>query len=189
MNIINNFKNIAPLIDEVAGEDIFFTLYIMQHKKDGNEFNRLRKTYYIRNSKHLQEIMVEIVLLSELYHARAYINVTPRSYSDLQKASTLTMVQHSLDGTKSNPHTIIDSEAGKLKGRAPRWIIDVDDAAMHDDIDRWLTKNNIPHVFIPTKTHGHFVTQSRFNTSQFQTHFPTVDIKKNAMGTLLYMEY
>ena len=42
MNIINNFKIITPLIDEVAGEDIFFTLYIMQRKKDGNEQHTTR---------------------------------------------------------------------------------------------------------------------------------------------------
>lgn len=83
----------------------------------------------------------------------------------------------------------------------PKWIVDIGDISIKDDIKDYLIKlwveshhstENVVKTFlcdfiyaeIPTVNGIHLITKP-FNTQEFRTKFPDVDVHKNN-GTLLY---
>lgn len=208
--MINNIELIKPLFYFNEGNNMFFHCQIVQRAKD-HKGEKVRegaiKTYFIRSREHLDRIMPEIILLCEHYGARAYINVAGKDFSSLQSLLLMKLASDIHQGLVRNPRKCLNSAAGELKSRVPRWIVDVDDISMKDSIKEKLFElyvealkrkgsdistetlaeagYNYIYTEIPTKQGVHLIVRP-FNVKAFSETFPDVDVHKNSMGTLLY---
>ena len=110
-------------------------------------------------------------------------------------------------GLVRNPRKCLNSAAGELKSRMPKWIVDIDDISMMNAIadklfelyaEAWKKKGfdismealkevgyNYIYAQIPTKQGIHLIVKP-FNIKAFSETFPNVDVHKNSGGTLLY---
>lgn len=192
--MIDNFELIKEMFYFNEANNMFFHCQIVRRAKD-HKPNKVKegaiKTYFIKSKEHLELLKEEIILLCEHYGARAYINVAGKDFSSLNSLLLLKLANDNNEGIVRNPRKILNSAAGELKSRTPRWVIDVDDINQSEDILKWLDdyfkeiRFKFLYATIPTKAGLHFITKP-FNTKEFSKTFPNVDIHKNSMGTLLY---
>lgn len=208
--MINNIELIKPLFYFNEGNNMFFHCQIVQRAKD-HKGEKVKegaiKTYFIRSREHLDKIMPEIILLCEHYGARAYINVAGKDFSSLQSLLLMKLANYIHQDVVRNPRKCLNSAAGELKSRDPKWVVDVDDISMVNAItdklyelyaEAWKKKgtdisvealkeveHNYIYAEIPTKQGVHLIVKP-FNVKAFSEVFPDVDIHKNSMGTLLY---
>lgn len=210
--MVNNFEQIKSMFYFNEGDNMFFHCQIVSRAKDHKGENKkvkegAIKTYFIRSREHLDSLKDEIILLCEHYGARAYINVAGKDFKSLQTLMLLKLVNDIHQGVVRNPRKCLNSAAGELKSRIPKWIVDIDDISLKDSIkDRLFelyaqaysskgtnisveTIKAVSHLNIfaeiPTKNGLHLIVRP-FNTKAFNEFFPNVDIHKNSMGTLLY---
>ena len=200
--IINNLELITPLLPK-NNPEVFCHMQIVCRAKDHKDEKVKEgaiKTYFIRDEEHLRRIMPEVILLCEHYGARAYINVSPKSFERLQKLMLVKLSSLVCEGNIQNPRRTLNSTAGELTSKRPVWIVDVDDISMKDSILKWLddyfeldptlpfcnTREELYLIgIIPTKQGCHLLVR-HFNLEEFNSNFPDVDVHKNSMGTLLY---
>ena len=200
--IINNLELIAPLLPK-NNPEVFCHMQIVCRAKDHKDEKVKEgaiKTYFIRDEEHLRRIMPEVILLCEHYRARAYINVSPKSFGKLQKLMLVKLASLVCEGNIQNPRKTLNSAAGVLTSKNPTWIIDVDNMPVKDSILNWLDDyfkldSTLPFCntreelnlrgIIPTKQGCHLLVRP-FNLKEFSSNFPNVDVHKNSMGTLLY---
>lgn len=209
----DNFELIKPLFYFNEANDMFFHLQIVQRAKDHKGENRkvkesAIKTYFIRSREHLDRVKEEVVFLCEHYGARAYINVAGKDFKNLQDLLLAKLAEYNLNGTVRDPRRILDSAAGELKSRGPKWVVDVDDVSMLDSIRKRVCElyvkaheekgpaisikdiadRMIPAIVaeFPTKSGVHLIARP-FNLKEFHDTFPDVDVHKNSMGTVLYI--
>ena len=200
--IINNLELIAPLLPK-GNPEVFCHMQIVCRAKDHKDEKVKEgaiKTYFIRDEEHLRRIMPEVILLCEHYGARAYINVSPKSFGKLQKLMLVKLASLVCEGNIQNPRKTLNSAAGVLTSKNPTWIIDVDNMPVKDSILNWLDDyfkldSTLPFCntreelylrgIIPTKQGCHLLVRP-FNLKEFSSNFPNVDVHKNSMGTLLY---
>lgn len=208
--MLNNIELIKPMFYFNEGNNMFFHCQIVQRAKD-HKGEKVRegaiKTYFIRSREHLDRIMPEIILLCEHYGARAYINVAGKDFSSLQSLLLMKLASDIHQDVVRNPRKCLNSAAGELKSRNPKWVVDVDDISMVNAItdklyelyaEAWKKKgtdisvealkeveHNYIYAEIPTKQGVHLIVKP-FNVKAFSEVFPDVDIHKNSMGTLLY---
>ena len=210
--MVNNFEQIKSMFYFNEGDNMFFHCQIVSRAKDHKGENKkvkegAIKTYFIRSREHLDSLKDEIILLCEHYGARAYINVAGKDFKSLQTLMLLKLANDIDQGVVRNPRKCLNSAAGELKSRIPKWIVDIDDISLKDSIkDRLFelyaqaysskgtnisveTIKAVSHLNIfaeiPTKNGLHLIVRP-FNTKAFNEFFPNVDIHKNSMGTLLY---
>ena len=210
--MVNNFEQIKSMFYFNEGDNMFFHCQIVSRAKDHKGENKkvkegAIKTYFIRSREHLDSLKDEIILLCEHYGARAYINVAGKDFKSLQTLMLLKLANDIHQGVVRNPRKCLNSAAGELKSRIPKWIVDIDDISLKDSIkDRLFelyaqaysskgtnisveTIKAVSHLNIfaeiPTKNGLHLIVRP-FNTKVFNEFFPNVDIHKNSMGTLLY---
>lgn len=200
--LINNLELIAPLLPK-NNQKVFCHMQIVCRAKD-HKNEKIKegviKTYFIKDEGHLKKVMPEVILLCEHYGARAYINVSTKSFEKLQKLLLVKLASLVCEGNIQNPRRTLNSVAGTLTSKNPVWIIDIDDISTKDSILKWfddyfkidftLPFYNIREEFyltgiIPTKQGCHLLVKP-FNLKVFSSNFPNVDVHKNSMGTLLY---
>lgn len=203
--MIDNFELIKDFFYFNEANDMFFYLQIVQRAKDHKSENKkvkesAIKTYFIRSREHLDRVKEEVVFLCEHYGARAYINVAGKDFKNLQDLLLAKLAEYNLNGTVRNPMRILNSAAGELKSRNPKWVVDIDDISIKDKVLEWLDNyfkvrehsiaNDRYSIYlyaeVPTKSGIHLISQP-FNLKEFHDTFPDVDVHKNSMGTLLYM--
>ena len=200
--IINNLELIAPLLPK-NNPEVFCHMQIVCRAKDHKDEKVKEgaiKTYFIKNEEHLRKIMPEVILLCEHYGARAYINVSPKSYEKLQKLMLVKLASLVCEGNIQNPRKTLNSAAGALTSRNPVWIVDVDNMEIKELLLGWFDDyfkldptlpfcNTREELYltdiIPTKQGCHLLIRP-FNLKEFSSNFPDVDVHKNSMGTLLY---
>lgn len=192
--MIDNFKLIKPLFYFNEGNNMFFHCQIVQRAKD-HKPNKVGegaiKTYFIRSAEHLDRIKDEIILLCEHYGARAYINVAGKDFEAMQKLMLMNLARNVTENIVQNPRKILNSAAGELKSRSPKWVIDIDDKSLTDSVLQWLydyfkvDKSLYLKATIPTVQGVHLIVIP-FNLQLFHSVFPDIDVHKNSMGTLLY---
>lgn len=195
--MIDNFELIKSLFYFNEANNMFFHCQIVQRAKDHKDEERsikegAIKTYFIRSSEHLEKLKPEIILLCEHYGARAYINVAGKEFRDVNNELLFQLSLNNKLNNVVNPRKLLNSAAGKVLSHSKKWIIDIDDISMKDDIITWLCmyfENPDIRDFIitevPTRYGIHLITVP-FNTKEFNNRFPDVMIHKNSMGTLLY---
>ena len=203
--MIDNFELIKSLFYFNEANNMFFHLQIVQRAKDHKGENKkvkegAIKTYFIRSREHLDSLKEEIILLCEHYGARAYINVSGKDFKNLQDILLAKLAEYNLTYTVRNPRRILNSAAGELKSRNPRWVIDIDDVSIKNKVLEWLDNyfkvrghsvaNDRYGIYlyaeVPTKSGIHLISQP-FNLKEFHDTFPDVDVHKNSMGTVLYI--
>ena len=192
--MIDNFELIKPLFYFNEANDMFFHCQIVQRAKD-HKPNKVKEgainTYLIRSREHLDRLKDEIILLCEHYGARAYINVAGKDFKNLQDLLLAKLAEYNLNGTVRDPRRILNSAAGELKSRNPKWVVDIDDISMMNAIaDKLFELYEVGYDYIyaqiPTKQGIHLIVRP-FNLQAFHKAFPDVDIHKNSMGTVLYI--
>lgn len=150
--------------------------------------------------------MPEIILLCEHYGARAYINVAGKDFDALQKLMLKKLCDDVCQNNVRNPRKCLNSAAGELKSRGPKWIIDIDDMSLKVPVLNWLDgefeneridllgapmydepfrRSTYLNEEIPTVQGCHLIVKP-FNLKKFSEEFPDIDVHKNSMGTLLY---
>ena len=211
--MIDNFEKVKEMFYFNEANDMFFHLQIVQRAKDHKGENMkvkesAIKTYFIRSREHLDRVGEEVIFLCEHYGARAYINVAGKDFKNLQDLLLAKLAEYNLNGTVRDPRRILNSAAGELKSRGPKWVVDVDDVSMLDDIRKKVCelyakahKEKGPAISIkdiadrmilaivaefPTKSGVHLIARP-FNLKEFHDTFPDVDVHKNSMGTVLYI--
>lgn len=201
--MLNNIELIKPMFYFNEGNNMFFHCQIVQRAKD-HKGEKVRegaiKTYFIRSREHLDRIMPEIILLCEHYGARAYINLAAKDFDELQKLMLVKLASDIHLGNVRNPRRCLNSAAGELKSRMPKWIIDIDDMSIKPLVIEWLNKEfkvqedleflyskEVVYLYaeIPTVQGCHLIVKP-FNLMKFSQVFPDIDVHKNSMGTLLY---
>lgn len=209
--MVDNFELIKSMFYFNEANDMFFHCQIVQRAKD-HKGEKVRegaiKTYFIRSAEHLMRVKDEIILLCEHYKARAYINVAGKDFRALQSLMLVKLASDIHQGLVRNPRKCLNSAAGELKSRMPKWIVDVDDVSLKNSIkeklfelyvEAWRRKGSdisvealkevgYDYIYaqIPTKQGIHLIVRP-FNLQAFHKAFPDVDIHKNSMGTVLYI--
>lgn len=140
--------------------------------------------------------MPEIILLCEHHGARAYINVTRKDFSTLRDEMARSIINDVIDSVPRNPIKYLNSAAGMIVSRKPKWVVDIDNIDECDIVKNYITNELSGSEYmgghtiylyaqIPTKSGVHLIT-SGFNLQEFHNKFPHIDVHKNSMGTLLY---
>lgn len=200
--LINNLELITPLLPK-NNPMVFCHMQIVCRTKDHKDEKVKEgaiKTYFIKNEEHLRKIMPEVILLCEHYGARAYINVSPKSFEKLQKLMLVKLASLVCEGNIQNPRKTLNSAAGILTPKNPIWIVDVDNMEIKELLLEWFDNyfkldSTLPFCntreelylrsIIPTKQGCHLLIRP-FNFKEFNNNFPNVDVHRNSMGTLLY---
>lgn len=196
--MIDNFNLIKPLL-EFPSDDIYYHLQIIQRKKDLPEMgsnNRMLKAYFICNLETLDSIEKEVKDLCNLFKARAYINLTPKSIRKTTLLQIQDLAKRVYDGEYKKIWKSWNSCAGTIKGENPRWVIDVDNVttSIFDKKTKEIIsvlyniepveKHDKVQAVIPTKSGWHIIT-TPFNLQKFKEIYPDIDVHKNN-PTLLY---
>lgn len=204
--MINNVELVKQFFLFGKNDNKFFHCQIVQRAKD-HKGEKVKegaiKTYFIQSEGYLDRVMPEIILLCEHYGARAYINVSEKEFASLQSLLMVKLAEYNHTGTIINPRRCLNSAAGELKSKYPRWIVDIDNVTQKEAIRSKLIElytiaaNNSGYPLppslverkilmeIPTKSGVHLIVEP-FNLKAFGEAFPNVDVHKNSMGTLLY---
>lgn len=196
--MIDNFDSVKTLLHFDENTNLFFHCIITQRGKDGKP-NKLIQTYLIRSVKHLESLKKEITLLCEHYQARAYINVAGKSFEKVNKAVLVKLANEVYSNSIYfiSPKKLLGSTIGEVKSEFPRWIVDIDDMSIKDQVIEWLDNyfyiEKPPHFYprnyylkatVPTVYGCHLIV-TPFNLLDFNKEFPNVTVLKNN-GTLLY---
>jgi len=193
--MINNLDIIKPLLNFTEEGD-FYMLYILKRKKDqpederdNHQSSRTIKTYCIDILEYLESKYEEIIQLSELFKARAYIHVQKQNHKDVALDMMILLAERIKNG-QHNQKNLFESVVGKVKRMENRWIVDIDDkdenelAKTISVVDETRPIGSKVEAVIPTKNGYHLITK-RFDVEMFRKSYPQVDIQRKN-PTLLY---
>jgi hypothetical protein len=196
----DNFEQIEKLLI-FDSEDDFYHLQILKRKKENPEIGSnsyVVRTYCIRSKESLMEKRTEITEMCNTHNARAYINLSPRSFEKmafhtLKKISDIIMNKDYKEVRKA-----FESVCGTYgNGKHKRWVIDIDWENFADEsiiqtkiipllakLQREAGREKPLLECIPTKNGIHIITYP-FDSSTFRYLHPNVDLHKNN-PTILY---
>ena len=193
--MINNIEHIKPLLN-FDNEGDFYMLYVFKRKKDQPEGERDNhqsvrtiRSYCIKSIEQLEKRYSEVMMLCEVFKARAYIHVQKQNHKDVSLEMLATLAQRIRDG-QHEQQGLFDSVLGQIKTYEKRWIIDIDTkdqreiGLMKNYINKLRPEGNKVETIIPTKNGIHLIT-ARFDVMEFKKEYPDIDIQKKN-PTLLY---
>lgn len=197
--MIDNFEKIKGLFYFAEENNMFFCCQLIRRRKDLDEEDKVGivKSFFIKSKDHLEQLKDEIIFLCEYYKARAYINVAGKEFAEMQKLMLLKLAEANFNNNLINPEKLLSSVAGLTKPKKETWVVDIDDLSIKENIREKLIELYIEAGYgeltaeylimaeIPTVNGIHFIVIP-FNLKKFKEVFPTVDVHKNSMGTLLY---
>jgi uncharacterized protein YsxB (DUF464 family) len=194
--MINNLELVKPLLN-FENEGDFYMLYIFKRKKDQPEGERDNhqsvrtiRSYCIKSIEQLEKKYDEIIMMCEMFKARAYIHVQKQNHKDVSLNMMVALAQRIQDGNHEQQN-LFDSVVGQLKTLEKRWIVDIDTTDYHavTEISQFINylRPEGPKVemVIPTKNGYHLITK-RFDVMEFKKQYPDIDIQKKN-PTLLYL--
>lgn len=208
--MIDNSELCKKLITFIHDDNKFCHCQIVQRAKDHPEKKvgeHAIKTYFVRSAEHLEQLMPEIKLICDFYKARAYINLSPKSFEKMQKELLIRYANNVSKNIIQNPRRVLNSVAGEIQGDPKIWLVDIDDMSLLEDIKDAIIKiyegmyrkynasegtsqSFFPEANflaeVPTVQGCHLLCYP-FNLMAFHQEFPDVMVHKNSMGTLLYM--
>ena len=200
--MINNIELIKPLLN-FENEGDFYMLYVFKRKKDqpeGEKDNhqsvRTIRSYCIKSIEQLEKRYDEIMMLCEVFKARAYIHVQKQNHKDVSLEMMVALAQRIKDG-QHEQQGLFDSVVGQLKTHEKRWIVDVDmnDINVADKIKHIINvcqpEGEKVEAIIRTRNGYHLITK-RFNTQEFTKYLSlqgdVPDIQKKNPTLLYYPE-
>jgi hypothetical protein len=194
--MINNLELIKPLLN-FENEGDFYMLYILKRKKDQPEGERDNhqsvrtiRSYCIKSVEQLEKKYDEIVMMCEMFKARAYIHVQKQNHRDVSLNMMVALAQRIQDGNHEQQN-LFDSVVGQLKTLEKRWIVDIDvkDLLFVEEVAEFINslrpEGDKIETAIPTKNGYHLITK-RFDVMEFKKQYPDIDIQKKN-PTLLYL--
>lgn len=204
MKKVDNFAKILHLLIKITElrpltEDDFFVVEIRARKKDtgGDKFI---KDLFIKNSEDLFNKSEDIITYCKAFNARAYINLSPKSYKKLHRKLLIKEAGYITEEQYPNPFRVANQTYGGLKSDFPIWVIDVDKEYLDklEDIQRDVEeiiqnqtnrskKPRFDGYIVPTVS-GFHLLYSPFSLEKFRKKYPNIDVHKNSNGTLLYYE-
>lgn len=193
--MINNKEQIKGLLNFSEAGD-FYMLYVMKRKKDqpeGESDNhqsiRTIRSYCIKSAEQLDKRWEEIVMMCEMFKARAYIHVQKQNHRDVSLNMLVALAQRIKDGNHEQ-QSLFDSVVGQLRTHEKRWIVDIDTSNYHavNELAKYINSLRPQgpkcEAIIPTKNGFHLIT-GRFDVKVFNEKYPDIDIQKKN-PTLLY---
>lgn len=200
--MIDNFKLIGQLIDQLASEGLVFDLLIIQRKKDNPEHKSgkiiYRKLIHSKDSLLEREFLIKT--LCEHYKARAYINLSGKSKEEITKKLCTKALDDVLYTHNYSPERILGAAIGETNGNKnfKLWVVDVDfiqklDAhsinlmlqeKVRSVINSCRPEGNKIFATIPTRHGIHFITFP-FDLQEFNKAGLDAEVKKDN-PTLLY---
>ena len=148
----------------------------------------------------------EITTLCKLHQARAYINLTSRSFKRTAFHTLKKITDCILNDDFKAVRKAYDSCCGSYSIGEKRWIVDIDEQEISplmiahieyecDPISKFESDflgfgvdfNSKILAKIPTKSGWHLITKP-FNLQQFKQQYSNIEVQKNN-PTLLYFEY
>lgn len=194
--MIDNLELVKQLLN-FENEGDFYMLYVLKRKKDQPEGERDNhqsvrtiRTYCIKSIEQLEKRYDEIIMMCEMFKARAYIHVQKQNHKDVSLNMMVALAQRIQDGNHEQ-QSLFDSVVGQLKTLEKRWIVDIDTTDYHavTEVTKFITSLRPEGVkvesVIPTKNGYHLIT-SRFDVMEFKKQYPDIDIQKKN-PTLLYL--
>jgi len=194
--MINNLELVKQLLNFENEGDIYI-LYVLKRKKDQPEGERDNhqsvrtiRTYCIKSIEQLEKRYDEIIMMCEMFKARAYIHVQKQNHKDVSLNMMVALAQRIQDGNHEQ-QSLFDSVVGQLKTLEKRWIVDIDTTDYHavTEISQFINylRPEGPKVemVIPTKNGYHLITK-RFDVMEFNKQYPDIDIQKKN-PTLLFL--
>ena len=198
---INNLEIIKPLISN-CNEGEFYLLLVIHRPKDGlTKFDKegskskqkTIKSYYISNVEYLERKMDEIMTLCELFNARAYINLTKKSWKQIACMSIENLGHYLMKEEYNKVVSVIDASCGQTGACDGNnlYLVDIDTKdeleveRIINSVNDSAPKGDKIVAKIPTVHGCHLITKG-FNPNQFREFYPKpIDIHKNN-PTLLY---
>jgi hypothetical protein len=194
--MINNLEIIKPLLN-FENEGDFYMLYILKRKKDQPEGERDNhqsvrtiRSYCIKSIEQLEKRYDEVMMMCEMFKARAYIHVQKQNHRDVSLNMMVALAQRIQDGNHEQQN-LFDSVVGQLKTLEKRWIVDIDTKDIQEIRNIQVTINKCrpegpkTKYIIPTKNGFHLITD-RFDIMEFKKQYPDIDIQKKN-PTLLFL--
>jgi hypothetical protein len=193
--MIDNKEQIKSLLNFSEPGD-FYMLYVLKRKKDqpvGERDNhqsvRTIRTYCIKSTEQLDKRWEEIVMMCEMFKARAYMHVQKQTHRDVSLNMMVALAQRIQDGNLEQ-QSLFDSVVGQIKTQEKRWIVDIDCTDWHavtevSQFINWLRPaGEKVEAVIPTRNGYHLIT-AKFDVKTFSEQYPDIDIQKKN-PTLLY---
>ena len=193
--MIDNKEQIKSLLNFSEPGD-FYMLYVLKRKKDqpvGERDNhqsvRTIRTYCIKSTEQLDARWEEIVMMCEMFKARAYIHVQKQNHRDVSLNMMVALAQRIQDGNLEQ-QSLFDSVVGQIKTQEKRWIIDIDCTDWHavTEVSQFINslrpEGQKVEAVIPTRNGYHLIT-AKFDVKTFSEKYPEIDIQKKN-PTLLY---
>lgn len=186
--MINNFKQIKSSLK--FEEDFFYFIQITQRKKEIPELgsnNRIIRSYMISSLEKLEKYENEIILMCQMFNARAYIHLNRRKWSKIAleclRHNAELIANGQYDGIKSGLETVIGRHNCEPKNQKT-WVIDIDEKLPEYIIQVGEFINSIEpegvkiKSIIPTKNGYHIITKP-FNSQVFGAKYPEISIHKD----------
>lgn len=198
--MIDNFVEINHIFfnqKEQLENDYFYHLQIIQRKKDIEGLgcnNILLKAIIIDNDHPLDKFKDDIIKMCELYQARAYINVGPKSKKKVAVQMLQDLAQCFAKNDFNYTKRLWNTAAGTVSPFLKRWIIDCDITEEFTMEDRQNVINIVhesnPEGYkmigiIPT-LHGYHIITTPFDLRRLKEEYPNLDVHKNN-PTVLYV--
>lgn len=190
--MVDNFDIISQFL-EFPDDDTYYDLQVIRRGKDHPDMasaNRTIKSYYICKLESLASLKDEVKNLCELFGARAYINLAPKSLFKTTMLQLKYLSDRIYCGDTKKIWKSWSTCSGNVKGNKQRWVVDIDDDGNDNNLlsdflfglepvgNKIITK-------IPTKSGYHLIT-SPFNLQKFKQVYPNIDVHKNN-PTILYI--
>lgn len=191
--MVDNFNLIKDLL-VFESDDIFYDLQVIRRGKDHPDMpaaNRTINSYYICKADSLDILKDEIVKLCELFGARAYINLAPRSIIKVSLLQMAFLSQRIYDGDFKKIWKSWSTCTGKAKSTNPRWVVDIDTkdmdfvSAIAEEINELQPQGAKIVATIPTRSGYHLIT-TPFRLDTFKANHLDIDVHKNN-PTILYI--
>lgn len=196
MTVINNIEILIPLM-RFEDPDEYYHLQILKRKKENPELGSnsyVVKTYYVQNEQYLRDKMDEIAQLCDFHNARAYINLSPRSFERIAFHTLKKVTDIIMNRDYKSVRKAYESVSGEYgNGKRKKWVVDIDsfdreyiERVKSDVLAFQVDAKQVPiAVEIPTKNGLHLITNP-FDVRKIKSVYPELDLHKNN-PTILYM--
>jgi hypothetical protein len=195
---INNINILLPLM-QFDNPDEFYHVQILKRKKENPELGSnsyVVKTYYVSSEQYLIDKMPEIINLCDFNNARAYLNLSPRSFEKTAFNTMKKVCDCIMNKDYKSVRKAYESVAGGHgNGKRKKWLIDFDyinpkvgisseEIIKFNIIKKMVIQlqfeaNQEPFTLtVPTKNGVHIITNP-FNVQKFKEKYPELIVHKN----------
>lgn len=179
---IDNFANF-PF--DRSDKWCFYFFQLLDRSKNGNNKNRLVKSYYIDSQKTLEYRMEEMIKIADVTGARIYVHPARRNKRDIDLDLIAYVAQRLKESNECDKmRRAYESVCGQNKWVEKRWIVDVDHKDKSTAITAmWYISSLRPKLSVQedmflnqTPNWRHIICKKWFDLSQYDLQR---DIHKN----------